>query len=81
MKIDANMEYELLTKRLVIKVLNTSFAEHCLHYYQENRDFFQKSIPTLPEEYFATDYQKARFWQEYDRMLDDRQIRFYLFLV
>jgi ribosomal-protein-alanine N-acetyltransferase len=79
MRIDANIEYELLSERLIIKVLNGAFSMQTLDYYLENREFFQESMPKFPDEFFTYEYQKARYWQEYDRMLADTQIRFYFF--
>jgi ribosomal-protein-alanine N-acetyltransferase len=79
MKIDPINEIELITERLVLKVLDSTFALKVLNYYKQNQDFFQLTMPAYDEQFLTKEYQEERLWTEFDLMCEDRGIRLYIF--
>ena len=79
MKIDPINEIELTTERLVLKVLDSTFALKVLNYYKENQDFFMLTMPAYDEQFLTKEYQEERLWTEFYLMCEDRGIRFYIF--
>lgn len=79
MRIDPAQEIELVTARLVLKVLNPVFVPIILDYYRRNKDFFEKYLPSYNKSAFTEEYQIIRIWTEFDLMVEDQAIRFYIF--
>lgn len=79
MRIDPAQEIELSTERLVLKVLNPVFVRIILDYYKSNKDFFEKYLPCYDNNALNDEYQTIRLWTEFDLMVDDSAIRFYIF--
>lgn len=79
MRIDPTQEIEFTTKRLILKVLNTTFTPQVIEYYKKNLDFFQRSLPLIDNLFLTEKYQTDMFWAEFELMCEDRGIRFYLF--
>ncbi|MBI5323755.1 MAG: GNAT family N-acetyltransferase [Ignavibacteriae bacterium] len=79
MRIDPAQEIELSTDRLVLKVLNPVFISMITEYYRRNKKFFEKYLPFYDNNVLTDEYQTIRIWTEFDLMVDDSAIRFYLF--
>lgn len=79
MKINPAKKIELISDRLVLKVLDSSYAGLILDYYDRNRDFFANSMSKLNDNFYTVDYQINRCWKEYELMQQQRHMRFYIF--
>ncbi|OGU11104.1 MAG: hypothetical protein A2X61_00325 [Ignavibacteria bacterium GWB2_35_12] len=79
MKIDPTQEIELTTERLVLKVLNPVFVSEITDYYRRNKLYFEKYLPAFDRSAFTEEYQTVRIWTEFDLMVEDSAIRFYIF--
>lgn len=80
MRIDPAQEIEIVTDRLVLKVLNPVFVPIILDYYLRNKTYFEKYLPTYDKSVMTEEYQAVRIWTEFDLMVEDLAIRFYIFL-
>ncbi len=79
MKINPAKKIEIPTERLVLKVLDSSYAGLILEYYEKNRSFFAESMARLNENFYTVDFQINRCWKEYELMQQQRHMRFYVF--
>ena len=79
MRIDPAQEIEIVTERLVLKVLNPVFVPIIVEYYRRNKAHHEKFLPAFDNFAFTEEYQTIRIWTEFDLMVDDSAIRFYIF--
>ncbi len=79
MKINPAKDIVLNTERLTLKTLDPSYANIITNYYIANRKYFEKSMPTLSDEFFTEKYQFDRSWREFDQMAEQRFVRLYVF--
>ena len=79
MILDPTEVLEIQTQRLVLKVLDPSFADKIIDYYKGNQQHFEGSIPTLHKNFNTVKFQVERLWQEYDLMAAQKHVRFFLF--
>ncbi len=79
MKIDPAQEIELVTDRLVLKVLNPVFVPVIIDYLSGNKSYFEKYLPSYDKNALTDEYQTIRLWTEFDLMVEDSAIRFYIF--
>ncbi len=79
MKINPARDIVLKTERLTLKTLDPTCANIIAEYYKGNRKHFEKSMPSLPDEFFTEKYQFERSWSEFDQMAEQRLARLYIF--
>lgn len=72
-----NFQYE--TERLNIRILSSDFAGKTLEFHQNNRSTFEKYDGGKPENFYTLPYQKSLLQCEYQMMLQQKAIRFWLF--
>lgn len=80
MRINPDIENVLFTDRLELRVLDASSAKIVLEYYKKNKEHFADALPELADDFYTVSYQIDRFWQEYNLMLRQLYIRYYIFL-
>ncbi|MCI8992531.1 MAG: GNAT family N-acetyltransferase [Eubacterium sp.] len=74
------MNYEYMTDRLVLKILDASYAQNALQFFTENRDIFEPFEPSKPENFYTYNYQRSLMTCEYQMALKLNFIRFWVFL-
>lgn len=79
MRIDPAQEIELVTAQLVLKVLNPVFVPIIVDYYRRNKSHHEKFLPAYDKYAFTEEYQTIRIWTEFDLMVEDSALRFYIF--
>lgn len=67
------------TNRLLLKVLDPTFAGKVIDYYKRNKDFFQTFLPNIENFLYDEDYQTERLWKEFELLMENKAIRFYIF--
>ena len=72
-----NFQYE--TERLNIRILSSDFAGKTLEFHKNNRSTFEKYDGGKPENFYTLPYQKSLLQCEYQMMLQQKAIRFWLF--
>ena len=70
---------ELRSDRLVYRVADISLIPKIVSYYMSNIDHFSTSISDYSNDYFDEEFHIERFWLEFDEMISNRAIHFYLF--
>jgi [ribosomal protein S5]-alanine N-acetyltransferase len=67
------------SERLVLHVLDASFAARMLDYHLRNEDHFRNAGPVLLAEFFTKKFQKSRLEQEMELTRMDRMLRLCFF--
>jgi ribosomal-protein-alanine N-acetyltransferase len=70
---------ELHTERLILKVLDPSFAPQVLGYYVRNQAFLKEWSPAAVDTFYTLEYQREHLQAELDLMNDGRMLRLWLF--
>ena len=70
---------ELETKRLKLKVLNSTYASQVLEYHLRNKKFFKEWTPLRHSKFYSLIYQKNRLKNEIIKTQKDEFIKFWLF--
>jgi ribosomal-protein-alanine N-acetyltransferase len=70
---------ELYTERLVLKVLDSSFAPQVLDYFIRNKVFFKEWNPAVGEEFYTLAFQQDKLQLELDLTRQERMLRLWLF--
>ena len=73
-------EFDLLTERLALKRLDSSYYKPVLDYYLRNDEHFKLAMPEYPKDFFTEEYWVDRLWNEFNMALDGAAVRFYIFL-
>lgn len=73
------MQFEYVTDRLIIKVLNYSSASKVLDFLYANRDVFEPFEAKKNSAYYTESYQEATLQAEYNSFLKQKYIRYYIF--
>lgn len=73
-----NFEYE--TERLILKVLDSSYAPAVLNFLTKNKEAFEPYESQKPPAYYTIDYQTNLVQAEYNAFLSLKFIRYYAFL-
>lgn len=73
------MQLIYYTKRLILKVLDPSWAAKVCTFYKENKDHFEPFEPKRVPNFYSLDFQSANLSYEYNEFLHFRHLRFYLF--
>ena len=72
-----NFVYE--TKRLILRVLDVTYAHAVCEFYENNRDTFEAFEPPRSPNFYTHEFHKASLIHEYGEMLQGRYLRLYLF--
>ncbi len=70
---------ELQTERLIIKVINNSFAENVAHYLLKNKYFFREWTPLTSEKIYTSKYQTKKLNKEVEKIRDGTFLKLWLF--
>ena len=70
---------ELVTQRLVLRVLNSQSAELCCKYAIENREHFAATAPYRTSDYYGTTYWENRLSGSWDRLNQKNSVEFFVF--
>ena len=70
---------ELCTERLVLRVLDLSFAPQILDYYVRNQAFLKEWSPAADATFYTLEYQQERIAADLDLINDSRMLRLWLF--
>lgn len=73
-----NFEYE--TPRLILKVLDSSYAPAILKFVQKNKEVFEPYESLKSSSFYTIDYQTDLIQAEYNAFLSLKYIRYYAFL-
>lgn len=73
------MQFEYTTNRLIIKVLDYTYADKVLDFVFSNRDSFEPFESKKNSAFYTADYQAATLQAEYNAFLQCRYIRYYIF--
>ena len=73
-----NLIYE--TDRLILKVLRPEAAKKVLCFYLDNKELFEKSEASRPDNFYTVKYQKSVLLCEYNLTVQLSAVRFYVFL-
>lgn len=60
-------------------VQNHSYLNEILTYYSDNKAFHDMVFPTLPENFYTLEFQSEKLWIEFDKLISNRAIRFYIY--
>ena len=75
-----NFEMEYQTERLILRILTPDYAEKVCHFLSTNKNIFEKYEPSLPLNYYTTNYQRTILTYELQLALQYKTIRYYAFL-
>src|ERR1051326_6831357 len=69
----------LYSERLILKTLESNYAENVLKYFINNKDFFKPWLPEFTNDYFSIGYHRLKLNIEHKGLLNRGNIRFWLF--
>ena len=67
------------TNRLILSILDESYADTVKQFYEDNLSFFAPYEPAYPEQFFTTDYQAFLLRAYLKQFLKGEGMRYYLF--
>jgi len=67
------------TERLVLKVLDKSYAQLVLDYYLRNKSFLEPWEPLRSKEFYTKQYQEEQLENEFSNINDKRSFRLWIF--
>lgn len=70
---------EYRTKRLVLKVLDATYADKILDYQLRNKNFLKKWEPCKTNNFYTLDYQKSLLNKELNEFREGRMLRLWVF--
>jgi ribosomal-protein-alanine N-acetyltransferase len=76
---DELIRLRLATDRLVLRVLDSSFAATALRYHLHNREHFRRAGARVEPEFFTEAFQRRRLAHEFEQMRKDLHLRLFLF--
>jgi ribosomal-protein-alanine N-acetyltransferase len=71
--------FRMETERLILKVVDESYAAPILDYYSRNRDFINQWEPARPARFYTLAYQREVLRAELGRMEEDSLAKFWIF--
>lgn len=74
------MSFRLQTDRLILSVLESTYAAEVLQLYQNNQELFDTFEPTRPSNFYTLPFQTAFMQQEYTDIMKGKTLRYYIFL-
>lgn len=72
-------EISLNSDKITLLVLDHAYLEEIMIYCNDNKEFHHLALPTLPINYYTSEFQSEKLWIEYDKMIKNEAIRFYIF--
>ncbi len=73
------MNRELVSERLVLKVLDDTFADRVLDYNVRNKDFLSQWEPIRSEEFYTQEFQKQQLQDELLKMEEGKIFKVWIF--
>lgn len=73
------MEKAYETERLLLKVLDKSYAQLVLDYYLRNKSFLEEWEPIKSEEFYTKEYQEEQLDKELSNIENKRSFRLWIF--
>ena len=73
------MKFSYDTDRLILKILDSSYAEDILRFYLENREHFEHCEALRPENFYTEDFQRRVLNQELRLCIKQKGIRFWIY--
>lgn len=67
------------TERLILKVLDKTYAEEVLAYYSRNKSFLEEWEPAREEEFYTKRYQEEQLERELSEIQNNRSFRLWIF--
>lgn len=74
------MSFTITTSRLILKILDSTYAPKVLTFYQNNKTLFEPFEPTRPHNFYTLDFQSAFMDYEYKDTVNGKTLRYYIFL-
>lgn len=74
------MQTHYETQRLVLQILTPDYCHEVLDFYKYNKKVFAPYEPHCPRQYYTADYQYNSLSCDYKAYLEQKGVRFYLFL-
>lgn len=74
------MSFMITTDRLILKVLDSTYAPEVLTLYQNNRTLFETFDPTRPDNFYTLDFQTTFMDYEYQDIIKGKTLRYYIYL-
>ena len=72
-----NFIYE--TERLQIRILNGTYAEESLRFYEEDKELFERYEPERPRNFYTEDYHRSMMNYDYSLILKGQMMRYWIF--
>lgn len=73
------LSLRLRSERLVLRVLDESFAATVSAYHLHNREHFRRAAPAVEESFFTGEFQRRRLGHELQQMVHEQQLRLFFF--
>lgn len=73
------MQMTFSTERLLLNILTHTDADKVLHFYERNRDYFERWEPQRDKNFYTLAYQRVTLSIEYNLMLQGKLLRFWVF--
>ncbi|MDE6433319.1 MAG: GNAT family N-acetyltransferase [Lachnospiraceae bacterium] len=73
------MSFEITTDRLILKVLDSTYASKVLLFYENNQTLFETFEPTRPQNFYTLDFQTSFMDYEYRDIIKGKTLRYYVF--
>lgn len=70
---------KLVTNRLILTELNSSYADRVLGYFESNRNYFEPWMPALPPDFYSIKKQYEFLEEDADLVRHGSQQRFFIF--
>lgn len=74
------MEFQIESKRLLLRVETPEKARDVLTFYQNNKEIFEAFEPTRPANFYTAGYQKSMLNYEYQEILKGHFLRYFVYL-
>lgn len=74
------MDFSYEADRLILQVLDETYADKLLAFCAENADIFMNFEQAYPEEYFTKEYQELLLKGYLQQFLENRGVRYFVFL-
>ncbi len=74
-----NKELKLESERLILKVLDDSYSEKVLDYFDRNRDFLSKWEPIREDEFYTLEFHKLQLSNEFQRIKEGELFKVWIF--
>lgn len=70
---------QLETERLVLRVLSSNHADEVLHFYEKNKNIFEKWEPSRVPTFYTNAFHCANLSLEFNQILQRKYLRYWIF--